>query len=316
MPSGFAFTEASAASTIIPMRTRTQKPKPELLIGAHMSIAGGIDLAPLRGQEVGCQAIQLFTKSSNRWQARPLPPEEIERYRANLRTCGIAPAVAHDSYLINLASTDPELHRRSMAAFHEELERAEALGIPYLVTHPGAHMGAGEESGLKQVANSIRDILERTKGYRVQVVIETTAGQGSSLGHRFEQIAILLDQISLPERTGVCLDTCHVFAAGYDIRTPEGYANVLGAFDTLVGISHLKVIHLNDSKKELGCRVDRHEHIGKGAIGLDAFRSLLTDQRLRGVPMILETPKDDDFVAADRRNLSTLRRLAEHSDAA
>ena len=297
-----------------PRRTRTQRPRTELLLGAHMSIAGGVDLAALRGQEVGCQTIQLFTKSSNQWRARPLPPDEIERYRANLRATGIAPVVAHDSYLINLASTDPELHRKSMAAFLEELDRAEALGIPYLVTHPGAHMGAGEESGIRQVANSIRKLLKRTKGYRVQVVIETTAGQGTSLGHRFEQIATLLDQIGLPERTGVCLDTCHVFAAGYDIRTSNGCADVLGTFDAVVGISHIRVIHLNDSKKELGCRVDRHEHIGKGAIGLEAFRCLLTDPRLRGVPMILETPKDDDFVAADRRNLATLRRLAHDRD--
>ena len=300
------------------MNTGNQKriARADLLLGAHMSIAGGVDLAPLRGQEVGCRAIQLFTKSSNQWQARPLPPEEIERYRANLKAAGIAHAVAHDSYLINLASTDPALHHRSMAAFQEELERAETLGIPYLVTHPGAHMGAGEDAGLRQVANSIREILKRTKGYRVQVVLETTAGQGTSLGYRFEQIAAILDQIGLPERTGVCLDTCHVFAAGYDIRTPDGYAAVVGAFDKVVGISHLKLIHLNDCKKELGCRVDRHDHIGKGAIGLEAFRCLVTDPRLRGLPMILETPKDSDFIAADSRNLKTLRRLAEDSDAA
>lgn len=177
-------------------------------------------------------------------------------------------------------------------------------------------MGAGEEAGLRQVSNGLRELLKRTKGYRVQVVLETTAGQGTSLGRRFEQIDILLDQIGLPERTGVCLDTCHVFAAGYDIRTPDGYADVLGAFDQVVGISRLKVIHLNDSKKDLGCRLDRHEHIGKGAIGLEAFRCLVTDPRLRGLPMILETPKDSDFVSADRRNLKTLRRLAQDPDAA
>jgi deoxyribonuclease-4 len=279
-----------------------------------MSIAGGIDLAPLRGKEVGCRTIQLFTKSSNQWRARPLPPEEIERYRANLRAAGIAPAVAHDSYLINLASTDAGLHRRSMTAFLEELERAEALGIRYLVTHPGAHMGAGEGIGLRRLSNSIRELLKQTAGCRVQVVIETAAGQGTSLGHRFEQIALLLDQIGVPERTGVCLDTCHIFAAGYDIRSPAGYADVIGAFDEVVGIPHLKVIHLNDSKRELGCRVDRHEHIGKGAIGPEAFRCLLTDPRLKGIPMILETPKDDDFAVADRRNLDALRRLVEPSN--
>jgi len=286
-----------------------RRDEPDLLLGAHMSIAGGVDLAPLRGQQVGCRTIQLFTKSNNQWRARPLPPEEIERFRANLQTTGIAPAAAHDSYLINLASTDPALHHKSMAAFLEELERAEALGIPYLVAHPGAHMGAGEEAGLRQVAISIRELLKRTRGYQVQAVLETTAGQGTSLGHRFEQIAAILDQIGLPERTGVCLDTCHVFAAGYDIRTPDGYASVIREFDRTVGIAHLKVIHLNDSKRGLGCRVDRHEHIGKGAIGLEAFRCLVTDPCLRGLPMIIETPKDNDFVSADSRNLRTLRRL-------
>src|SRR5574337_936210 len=232
---------------------RAQQPQhsqlKDLLLGAHMSIAGGVDLAPLRGQQVGCRTIQLFTKSSNQWRARSLPSDEIDRFRVNLQAAAIAPAVAHGAYLINLASIDPTLHQRSMAACLEELERAEALGIPYLVIHPGSHMGAGEEAGLRQVANSLRELLKRTKGYKVQVVLETTAGQGTSLGHRFEQIAAVLDQVGLPERTGVCLDTCHVFAAGYDIRTPDGYAGVLSEFDRIVGIAHLKVIHLNDCKR-------------------------------------------------------------------
>jgi deoxyribonuclease-4 len=293
----------------------TQKPQQfaesDLLLGAHMSIAGGVDLAPLRGQQVGCRTIQLFTKSSNQWRARSLPSEEIDRFRANLQAAAIAPAVAHGAYLINLASTDPALHQRSMAACLEELERAEALGIPYLVIHPGAHMGAGEDAGLRQVANSLLELLKRTKGCRVQAVLETTAGQGTALGHRFEHLALLLDQIGLPERTGVCLDTCHLFAAGYDIRTLDDYHGVLRVFDQIVGIPFLRVIHVNDCKKELGCRVDRHEHIGKGTIGLEAFRYLVTDPRLRGIPMIIETPKDSDFVTADRRNLETLRGLAE-----
>lgn len=297
----------------------TQKPQQfaeaDLLLGAHMSIAGGVDLAPLRGQQVGCRTIQLFTKSSNQWRARSLPSEEIDRFRANLQATAIAPAVAHGAYLINLASTDPALHQRSMAACLEELERAEALGIPYLVIHPGAHMGAGEEAGLRQVANSLRELLKRTKGCRVQAVLETTAGQGTALGYRFEQIALLLDQIGLPERTGVCLDTCHLFAAGYDIRTLDDYHGVLRVFDQVVGIPFLRVIHVNDCKKELGCRVDRHEHIGKGTIGLEAFRCLVTDPRLRGIPMIIETPKDGDFVTADRRNLETLRGLADEQRA-
>jgi deoxyribonuclease-4 len=172
-------------------------------------------------------------------------------------------------------------------------------------------MGAGEEVGLRQVANSLRELLKRTKGYRTQVALETTAGQGTSLGHRFEQIALLLDQIGLPERTGVCLDTCHLFAAGYDIRTPDGYHGVLRLFDQVVGLPSLRVIHVNDSKRELGCRVDRHEHIGKGAIGLEAFRCLVTDPRLRGIPMIIETPKDGNFIKADARNLKILQELAK-----
>jgi deoxyribonuclease-4 len=276
-----------------------------------MSIAGGVDLAPLRGRQVGCRTIQLFTKSSNQWRARSLPSDEIDRFRANLQAAAIVPAIAHGAYLINLASTDPTLHQKSMAACLEEIERAEALGIPYLVIHPGAHTGAGEEAGLRQVANSFRELLKRTKDYRVRIVLETTAGQGTTLGHRFEQIALLLDQIGLPERTGVCLDTCHLFAAGYDIRTPDGYNGALRLFDQVVGIPSLKVIHLNDSKKGLGCRVDRHEHIGRGAIGLEAFRCLVTDPRLHGIPMIIETPKDGDFITADRRNLKTLRDLAK-----
>ncbi len=297
------------------MQKPQQFAEADLLLGAHMSIAGGVDLAPLRGKQVGCRTIQLFTKSSNQWRARSLPSEEIDRFRANLQAAAIAPAVAHGAYLINLASTDPALHQRSMAACLEELERAEALGIPYLVIHPGAHMGAGEEAGLRQVANSLRELLKRTKGCRVQVVLETTAGQGTALGYRFEQIALLLDQISLPERTGVCLDTCHLFAAGYDIRTLDDYHSVLRVFDQVVGIPSLKVIHVNDCKKDLGCRVDRHEHIGKGTIGLDAFRCMVTDPRLRGIPMIIETPKDSDFVTADRRNLETLRGLADEQRA-
>lgn len=294
----------------------TPRPPPhiqpdDLILGAHMSIAGGIDLAPLRGQQVGCRTIQLFTKSSNQWRARPLPSEEIDRFRANLQAAAIAPTIAHGAYLINLASTDPALHQRSMAACMEELERAEALDIPYLVIHPGAHMRAGEEAGLRQVANSLRELLKRTEGCRVRAVLETTAGQGTALGYRFEQIALLLHGISLPERTGVCLDTCHLFAAGYDIRTPDAYHAVLDLFDRIVGISSLKVIHLNDSKGELGCRVDRHEHIGKGTIGLAAFRCLVTDPRLREIPMIIETPKKGDFIEADQRNLSTLRNLTK-----
>lgn len=294
--------------------TRSHSPRTQpddLILGAHMSIAGGVDLAPLRGRQVGCRTIQIFTKSSNQWRARPLPSDEIDRFHAHLQAAAIAPAVAHSAYLINLASADPALHQRSMAACQEELERAEMLGIPFLVLHPGTHMGTGEEAGLQRVAQSLRELLKRTDGCRVRAVLETTAGQGTTLGYRFEQITQLLDQIGLPERTGVCLDTCHLFAAGYDIRTPDAYHAALDLFDHIVGLSSLKVIHLNDSKGPLGCRVDRHEHIGEGTIGLEAFRCLVTDPRLRGIPMIIETPKDGDVVETDRRNLRVLQGLAQ-----
>lgn len=282
-------------------------------LGSHMSIAGGLDQAPLRGRQAGCDTIQVFTKSNRQWGARPLSDREVEAFKANLAATGIGPVVAHDCYLLNLAAPGAALWRKSVAAFRVELERAERLGIPYLVTHPGAHLGAGEADGIARVAEALNVLHAALPSARVQVLLETTAGQGSSLGYRFEQLAAILTGVERADRLGICLDTCHVFAAGYDIRSAEGYRRTLRELDACVGLRRLKAIHLNDSVQGLGSRVDRHAHIGAGRLGLEAFRLMLNDRRLRRVPMVLETPKDDDFIRADRRNLGRLRRLIRRS---
>lgn len=275
-----------------------------------MSIAGGLDRAPLRGRQVGCDTIQVFTKSNRQWRAKRLSDREVQAFRANLEATGIGPVVAHDCYLVNLAAARPSLWKKSVAAFREEMDRAGRLGIPYLVTHPGSHAGAGEAEGIRRVGealNVLHAALPRHGG--VQILLETTAGQGSSLGYRFEQLAAILDRVVRADRVGICLDTCHVFAAGYDIRTADGYRKTMRELDACLGLHRLKAIHLNDSLQGVGSRVDRHAHIGDGRLGLEPFRCLLNDPALRGIPMILETPKDDDFVKADRRNLARLRRL-------
>ncbi len=278
-------------------------------IGAHMSVAGGLDQAPLRGRAVGCEVAQIFTKNSNQWAARPLTPDEIQRFKRAQAEAGVPVVMAHDSYLINLCA-EGELLAKSEAAFREEYERCEALGIPYLVTHPGAHLGAGEEEGLRRMARALDRLHDATRGYRTMVLLENTAGQGSCVGYRFEQLLRLFELVREPERLGVCLDTCHLLAAGYDIRTPAGYRRVTDEFDHVVGLSRLKALHLNDSKKGLGSRVDRHEHIGRGELGLEAFRALLNDPRLADRPMVLETPKGEERgVDLDVINLTTLRRL-------
>lgn len=279
-----------------------------------MSIAGGLDRAPLRGRQVGCDTIQIFTKSNRRWRAKRLDDREIEAFKANLAATGIGPVVAHDCYLVNLAAPRQAVWKRSVGAFKEELERAERLGIPYLVTHPGSHAGAGEAEGVRRVVEALNLLHAALPGFRVQTLLETTAGQGSSLGYRFEQLAAILARVEAANRVGICLDTCHVFAAGYDIRTPEAYQKTLEEFAACLGLPRMKAIHLNDSRGDLGSRMDRHEHIGEGRLGLASFRHLMNDPRLRHVPMILETPKDDDFVKADRRNLSRLRRLLNGAD--
>ncbi len=279
-----------------------------LRLGAHMSIAGGVDKALERGRRAGCDAIQIFTKNANQWKARPLSAGDAANFRARQAELGIAPVVAHDSYLINLASLDDALWDKSVDALTEELERCELLGIPGLVLHPGAHLGSGEAAGIRRVVAALDEVSRRLPGYRAQFWLETTAGQGSTLGRRFEELAAIIAGLRAPERAGVCFDTAHVFAAGYELRTAEGYAATWAEFGRLLGFASLRCFHLNDSKKELGSRVDRHAHIGQGALGLEAFRRLLNDARWRSRPMILETPKGKDM-AEDMENLRILRSL-------
>ena len=282
------------------------------LLGAHMSIAGGVDKALLQGTKVDCDAIQIFTKSSRQWAAKPYTKEEIELFDFNRKTTGITTVIAHDSYLLNLGSPDDALQKRSVTAFIDELERCEILGVSNLVAHPGAHVGAGEDEGIKTIARSLDKVHTACPGYNVKVTLEITAGQGSNLGYRFEQIANMIDATRESDRLRVCFDTEHAFAAGYDIRTKEGYERTFTEFDEIIGIDRLAAFHLNDSKKEFHSRVDRHEHIGKGHIGVEAFRLLMNDKRFWGLPMCLETPKGPEL-AEDRENLTLLRSLLTKS---
>jgi deoxyribonuclease-4 len=280
------------------------------LLGAHMSIAGGVDKAFLKGKMVDCDAIQIFTKSSRQWASSPYMKEEIEAFTHNRQETGIKRVIAHDSYLLNLGSPDKVLRKKSILAFIDEVERCEILGVLNLVAHPGAHIGAGEEEGIKIIAQSLDEVHQACPGYNVKVTLEITAGQGSCLGYRFEQIRNIFDATKENDQLRVCFDTQHAFAAGYDIRTKEGYDRTFTEFDETIGLGRLAAFHLNDSKKELNCRVDRHEHIGKGCIGLEGFRMLLNDSRFWGLPMCLETPKGPDL-AEDRENLMLLRSLLD-----
>ncbi|MCP4404576.1 MAG: deoxyribonuclease IV [bacterium] len=280
-----------------------------MLLGAHISIAGGLHKAFSRGENVGCTAIQIFSKNANRWQAKALQEKDIQAFKTAWESSSIKSVIVHDSYLINLGTPKDELWQKSQNALLDELERCEQLGIPHLVMHPGSHVGSGEEEGLERVVQAFDRIHQQSEGYAVKILVETTAGQGTNLGNRFEHLARFFECVQQPERLGVCLDSCHVFAAGYELRTEAGYTETFEAFDKLIGLDRLKAIHMNDSLKPLGCRVDRHQGIGEGEIGLEGFRFLMNDPRLRGIPMILETPKGDDPVAADRENLNILRNL-------
>jgi deoxyribonuclease IV len=292
------------------MKTKTKIRGP--LLGAHMSIAGGVGNALLDGKKVDCDAIQIFTKSSRQWASKPYTKEEIEQFRINQKETAIATVIAHDSYLLNLGSPDADLRKRSVAAFIDELERCEILGVTNLVAHPGAHVGAGEAAGITTIAKSLDEIHRACPSYRTKVTLEITAGQGSNLGYRFEQIGAMIDATKESDRLRVCFDTEHAFAAGYDIRTKEGYEQTFSEFDEAIGIDRLAAFHLNDSKKEFHSRVDRHEHIGKGFIGVEAFRLLLNDKRFWGLPMCLETPKGPDL-KEDKENLTLLRSLIASS---
>jgi len=276
-------------------------------LGAHMSIAGGLHLALEEAARHRSGAVQLFTKQSNQWAAKPLDDESIRLFKETNAKLGPFEMAAHSSYLLNLGTSDAALWKKSLDAFVIELERCEALGIPRLVFHPGAHMGAGEEVGLKQVVKAMREAINRTPGFRTRLVIESTAGQGSCLGHKLEHLETLLNDTGHPERLGICLDTCHLLAAGYDYRTDQGYGGFREELSRRVGLDAIVWFHLNDSKKDLGSRVDRHEHIGDGFVGKKPFGFFLKDEVFRRVPMVLETAKEDD---ADKRNLATLRRLS------
>ena len=283
-------------------------PPPEPLVGAHESIAGGVHTAFERAERATCVTLQVFTKNSNQWRAKPLSDEDIANYKTAASESTIRPVVAHSSYLINMCAADGGILLRSREAYLDELQRCEALGIPYLNFHPGAHMGAGEKDGILKIIESLNLAHDATPGYATMSVLETTAGMGTSLGHTFEQLRAIIDGVDKPERVAVCIDTCHIFAAGYDLRTEVVYEVTMKSFDDIVGFAKLVAVHANDSKKGLGSRVDRHEHIGKGEIGKTGFRCLVRDGRLRHVPKILETPKEEDL-REDRKNLALLRKL-------
>jgi deoxyribonuclease-4 len=277
-----------------------------LLLGAHMSIAGGVYNSLLSGKELGCTTIQIFTKNANQWKARELTLEEIEKFKQLQNETQIYPIVAHDSYLINIASKDKELLKKSRGSLLFELNRTEMLGLQYLVMHPGSN--PDEADGIKRIADSLDWVHSNAPDYKAKICLETTAGQGNTLGHKFEQIAEIIDLVNPKNRLGVCYDTAHTFAAGYDIRTKNAYEETFKKFDKIIGLKKLLVIHLNDSKKDLGTRVDRHEHIGKGFIGLEAFRIIMNDPRFKNIPKILETPKEGEM---DKRNLKILRNLVK-----
>jgi deoxyribonuclease-4 len=282
--------------------------KEKLLLGAHMSIGGGVHMAIERGCSIKCTAIQMFVKNNMQWFARPLAPHEIRAFLDHAQRGELLSIFAHANYLINLAATNPQFLENSIRALSEELTRADQLELPFLVMHPGAHLGAGEEAGLKKIVDSIDNVFRKIPKVKTKIALETTAGQGSCLGHRFEQLAYIIENVREPERLCVCLDTAHVFAAGYDIGSESGVKKTFREFDRVVGFDRLAAIHLNDSKTERGSRVDRHEHIGKGRIGLDAFRFIMRDRRLRKIPKVLETPKGKEL-REDVVNLKKLRAL-------
>jgi deoxyribonuclease-4 len=286
-----------------------------LEFGAHMSIAGGCDQALIKASALNMTSCQIFTKNASQWAAKPLDPAMIERWNEQRAVTGIKHLVAHDSYLINIASPDDAVWEKSRLALAVELERCDQLEVPHLVSHPGAHMGSGEEAGIHRVAVAINQIFDDQPTGKSMLLLETTAGQGSTLGRTFEELAAIIDQVENKSRVGVCLDTCHIFVAGYDIRDAESYTKTMSSFDEVIGLDYLKVIHLNDAKKGLGSHVDRHTHIGDGELGISAFENLLADGRLQGRPAVLETPKGDHD-EEDARNLATLRGIVERQAAA
>jgi deoxyribonuclease-4 len=289
-------------------------------LGAHMSVAGGLPRAVDRAVAHGCDALQIFAKNASQWRGRVIPPAEIAEFRARVAAARIRPVVSHASYLINLATTDRGLRRQSLEAMGDEIDRAETLGLLGVVLHPGCYTAGSEADGLQLVAEALVELLEARRRGATMVLLEHTAGQGTALGSTFEQLASIIAKTGDHPRLGVCLDTCHLLASGYDIVSPEGYEATFRQFGRLVGFARLKAFHLNDSKRPLGSRVDRHEHIGKGCLGLEPFRRILHDRRFRRLPMLLETPKGEGRASGpivadplDLRNLATLRRLLDRA---
>lgn len=278
------------------------------LLGAHMSIAGGLHLALTRGRDVGCSVVQIFLKNQRQWTARAYTDSEVREFRAAWKATGVRVVFAHANYLINLATPVAAEWRRAVDVFHDELERAEALGLPFVVIHPGSHRAAGLDEGIRRVARAIDVLHDRMRGERVRIVLENTAGGGATIGRSFEELAAVVGAVREPDRVGVCLDTCHLFAAGYDLRTPDGYETTIGRCRRLLGLRRVRAFHLNDAKQPLGSGLDRHEKIGRGHLGVEPFRRLMNDRRFARVPMALETPKDPE-PRADREALALLRRL-------
>lgn len=282
------------------------------LLGAHMSISGGYYKAVEAAARFGMHCVQIFTKNNNQWRAKPLTEEDIRQFRGALQRHGLQKPCAHSSYLINLASPQADLWKKSQQAFVVELERAEALGLCGVVVHPGSFVDSSERAGLKKIVRAVERSLKETAGFSVEIWLECTAGQGSSLGWRFEHLREIIEGVAAPERVGVCLDTCHLFAAGYPLKKPAEYQDTMDQFDQLVGLDRVRAFHLNDSKREFGSRVDRHEHIGEGTLGREPFRHILNDARFADLPMYLETPKgrrERDGKEWDAINLAKLRRL-------
>jgi len=275
-----------------------------VLLGAHTSISGGVSQSVPRAQALGFTAAQIFVKNNKQWFAPPLAEEEIKEFRAAQKASGIY-FFAHNSYLVNLASQDPQMFSTSVKAMTAEVERAESLGIPFIVMHPGSHGGAGEEAGLKRIAEGLDEIVKATSGCRCRLALEITAGQGNALGYRLEHLSWLMENVSEEKRFGTCLDTAHLYAAGYNVKTREGYDETMAQVDKLLGARSVLGLHLNDSKVPLGKRVDRHEHLGEGEIGLDCFKWIVQDARWTSTPKVLETPKSEDM-HEDVENLSKL----------
>ncbi len=277
-------------------------------LGAHMSISGGIHLAPGRGKAAGCGVIQVFTQNSNQWRGKMPTDSEVARFREEWDLAGIHDVISHDIYLVNLGAAPGETREKSLAAFREEMERCSRLGINKIVMHPGSHLGDGEEQGITRIVEAFDFLIPSVPEFEGKILLETTAGQGTNLGYAFEHLQSIINGSAFPQKFGVCLDTCHVFAAGYDITTEVGYQGLFAEFDRIIGLDKLLCFHVNDSKKGLGCRVDRHDHIGQGSMGLAGFRLLMNDSRFFDIPKVLETPKGDNE-EMDAVNLGLLRGL-------